>query len=74
MLNERGRIHRLDFGESLRKAVPAGVEPGIVVESLIKSNIVVVDGSGFVEFDSRAARWCAANKLWEPRAPRRRWW
>ena len=69
MLHERGRVRRQDFCESLQKAVPAGEEPWPVLEALIECNIVAVDERGFVEFDSRAARWYAANL---PRA--RRWW
>ena len=76
MLQERGRVPRPEFGELLLKAVPAGEEPWPVLESLIECNIVVVDGRGFVEFDSRAARWYAANELLEPPPPpeRARWW
>ena len=83
VLVKSGRIDTWEFGKCMQKELGARDDPDPLLEALVKSNIVVVFEDGarkFVEFDSRAARWYAANELLEPPpasppAPRRaRWW
>ena len=66
MLAKSGRIDTEDFCKCLHKEQRAGEPSGPLLETLVMSNIVVVDELQFVEFDSRAARWYAANKLLQP--------